>query len=118
MVVVFAYIKRMPSVWFTTVSMDKMEVKIQQVQTEIVKTVEQHIQAGSTAQQQGVYTTHYIPLCHIFIRNFLVVILQIRAYTYQEGEILMIQSWSYSYILILLSDLFSLFNNSDTCTVV
>ena len=30
-------------------------MKNQQIQTEIVKTVEQHVQAGSTAQQQGVY---------------------------------------------------------------
>ena len=36
--------------------MDEMEVKNQQIQTEIVKTVKQHVQAGSTAQQQGVHT--------------------------------------------------------------
>jgi len=34
-----------------------MEGKNQQIQTEIVKTVEQHVQVGSTAEQQGVYTT-------------------------------------------------------------
>ena len=31
-----------------------MEVKNQEIQTEVVKTVEQHVQAGSTAKQQGV----------------------------------------------------------------
>ena len=36
--------------------MDEMEVKNQQIQTEVVKTVEQHVQAGSTAKQQGVYS--------------------------------------------------------------
>ena len=58
-------IKRAPSVCFTVAGMDKMEVKNQQIQTEIVKTVEQHVQAGSTAKQQGVYTTHCIPVCRI-----------------------------------------------------
>ena len=29
-------------------------MKNQQIQTEVVKTVEQHVQAGSTAEQQGV----------------------------------------------------------------
>ena len=43
--------------FFTAAGMDKMEVKNQQIQTEIVKTVEQHVQAGSNAKQQGVYTT-------------------------------------------------------------
>ena len=38
---------------FTVAGMDKMEVKNQHIQTEIVKTVE-HVQAGSTAKQQGV----------------------------------------------------------------
>ena len=33
----------------------KMEVKSQQIQTEIVKTVEHNVQAGSTAKQQDVY---------------------------------------------------------------
>ena len=47
--------------------MDKMEVKNQQIQIEIVKTVEEHVQAGSTAEQQGVYTTHCIPLCYFYI---------------------------------------------------
>ena len=52
--------------------MNKMEVKNQQIQTEIVKTVEQHVQAGSTAEQQGMYTTHCMHtivlfLCGIFI---------------------------------------------------
>ena len=42
-------------------------MKNQQIQTEIVKTVEQHVQAGSTAEQQGVYTTHCIPLCYFYI---------------------------------------------------
>ena len=53
--------------------MDKTEVKNQQIQTEIVKTVEQHVQAGSTAKQQGVYTTHFIPLCHISKQIILIV---------------------------------------------
>ena len=57
-------VERAPSVCFTAAGMDKMEVKNQQIQTEIVQTVDQHVQAGSTAQQQGVYTTHYIPMCH------------------------------------------------------
>ena len=46
--------KRAPGVCFTAAGMDKIEVKIQQIQTEIVQTVEQHVQAGSTAKQQGV----------------------------------------------------------------
>ena len=41
---------------FTAAGMDKIEVKNQQIQTEIVKTVEQRVQAGSTAKQQGVYS--------------------------------------------------------------
>ena len=47
---------------FIAAGMDKIEVKNQQIQTKIV---EQHVQVGSTAKQQGVYTTHFIPLCHI-----------------------------------------------------
>ena len=47
-------INRAPSVCFVAAGMNKMEVKNQQIQTEIVKTVEQHVQAGSTAKQQGV----------------------------------------------------------------
>ena len=58
---------------FIVAGMNKMEVKNQQIQTEIVKTVEQHVQAGSTTKQQGVYTTHFIPLCHIPISCFLLV---------------------------------------------
>ena len=50
---------------FIAAGMNKMEVKNQQVQTEIVQTVEQHVQVGSTAKQQGVYATHFIPLCNI-----------------------------------------------------
>ena len=46
--------KESTGVCFTVAGMDKMEVKNQQIQTEIVKTVEQHVQAGSTAKQQGV----------------------------------------------------------------
>ena len=46
--------KRAPGVCFVAAGMDKMEVKNQQIQTEIVKTVEQHVQTGSTAKQQGV----------------------------------------------------------------
>ena len=60
--------------------MNKMEVKNQLIQTETVKTADQHVQAGSTVQQQGVCTTHIIPLCHISKRIILLVILQIRAY--------------------------------------
>ena len=48
---------------FVAAGMDKMEVKNQQIQTEIVKTVEQHVQVGSTAEQQGVYKTHCILMC-------------------------------------------------------
>ena len=51
-------LKRAPSVCFIAAGMDKIEVKNQQIQTEIVKTVEQHVQAGSTAKQQGVYSYH------------------------------------------------------------
>ena len=36
--------------------MAKIEAKNQQIQTEIVKTVEQHVQVGSTTKQQGVYS--------------------------------------------------------------
>ena len=72
-------LNRAPSVCFIAAGMNKMEVKNQQIQTEIVKTVEQQVQAGSTAKQQGVYTTHFIPLCHIPICIFSLVILQIRA---------------------------------------
>ena len=50
---------------FIAAGMDKVEVKNQQIQTEITKTVEQHVQAGSTAKQQGVYATHFIPLWNI-----------------------------------------------------
>ena len=46
-------VKRAPSVCFTAAGVDKMEVKNQQIQTEVVQTVEQHVQAGSTAKQQG-----------------------------------------------------------------
>ena len=49
-------VKRASSACFIVAGMDKMEVKNQQIQTEIVKTVEQHVQAGSTAKQQGVYS--------------------------------------------------------------
>ena len=41
-------VKRAPGVCF--VGMDKIEMKNQQIQTQIVKTVEQHVQAGSTAR--------------------------------------------------------------------
>ena len=43
---------------FIAAGMDKVEVKNQQIRTEITKTVEQHVQAGSTAKQQGVYSYH------------------------------------------------------------
>ena len=46
----------MKSVSFTLAGLDKMEVKNEQIQTESVKTVNQHVQVGSTAQQQGMYT--------------------------------------------------------------
>ena len=36
-----------------------MEVKNQEIQTEIAEIREQHVQAGSTANQQGVYITVY-----------------------------------------------------------
>ena len=46
-------INRAPSVCFIAAGMNKMEVKNQQIQIEIVKTVEQDVQVGSTAEQQG-----------------------------------------------------------------
>ena len=55
-------VKRKPSVCFIAAGMDKIVMKDQQVQTEFAKTVEQHVQTGSTSKQQGVYTTHFIPL--------------------------------------------------------
>ena len=61
----FLAIMRAPSVCFTAAGMDKIEVKNQQIQTEIVNTVDQHVQAGSTVKQQGVYTTHCNLMCHI-----------------------------------------------------
>ena len=65
-------INRAPSVCFIAAGMDKMEVKNQEIQTEVVKTVEQHVQAGNTAEQQGVYTTHCIPLCCFYVAYLLV----------------------------------------------
>ena len=44
-------------VCFTVAGMDMVKVKNQEVQTEIVLPVEQHVQAGSIALQQGMYTT-------------------------------------------------------------
>jgi len=38
---------------FTAADSDKV-MKHQQIQTEILETVDRHVQAGSTAQQQGV----------------------------------------------------------------
>ena len=73
--------------------MNKMEVKNQQIQTEIVKTVEQHVQAGSTAKQQGVYSENKS--------------------MYEEEENIDIVA-----LLSFYSELFILCNNSDTCTVV
>ena len=52
---------------FIAAGMDKIEVKNQQIQTEIVKTVEQHVQVGSMAEQQGVYTTRCILMCYFYI---------------------------------------------------
>ena len=40
---------------FITAGLGKVEVKDQQIQTEIVETADQHIQAGDTLQQQGQY---------------------------------------------------------------
>ena len=45
----------------------------QEVQTEIVQTVEQHVQAGSTALQQGMYTT--VQILHINVAIILFVFL-------------------------------------------
>ena len=56
--------KRASSVCFIVAGMDKMEVKDQQIQTEVVETVEQHVQAGSTAQQQGVYAILHAVVPH------------------------------------------------------
>ena len=74
---------------FTAAGMDKIEVKNQQIQTEIVKTVEQHVQAGSTAKQQGVYSENKS--------------------MYEEEENIDIATF-----LSFYSDLFILCNNSDT----
>ena len=70
-------LNRTPSVCFIAAGMNKMEVKNQEIQTETVKTVEQHVQVGSTAEQQGVYTTHFIPL-YCFYVAYLLVIQQIK----------------------------------------
>ena len=59
----------------------------QQIQTEIVKTVEQHVQAGSTGKQQGVCCEN----------------------KYEEEETIDIAA-----LLSFYSDLFILCNNSDT----
>ena len=53
--------------------MNKMEVKNQKIQTEVAKTVEQHVQAGGMAEQQGVYKTHFIPLCYFYMAYLLVI---------------------------------------------
>ena len=55
--------------------MNKMEVKNQQIQTEIVKTVEQHVQVGSTAEQQGMYIqlTAYHCAISIYMPYLLVI---------------------------------------------
>ena len=66
-------VKRAPSVCFIAAGMNKIEVKNQQIQTEIVKTVEQHVQAGGTAEQQGVYKTHFIALCYFYMAYLLVI---------------------------------------------
>ena len=66
-------VKRAPSVCFIAAGMDKIEVNNQQIQTEIVKTVEQHVQVGSMAEQQGMYTTHCIPLCYFYVAYLLVI---------------------------------------------
>ena len=50
-----------------------VKVKNQEVQTEIVQTVEQHVQAGSTALQQGMYTT--VQMLHINVAIILFVFL-------------------------------------------
>ena len=69
---------------FIAAGMDKMEVKNQQIQT---KTVEQHVQVGSTAKQQGVCCEN----------------------KYEEEETIDIAT-----LLSFYSDLFILCNNSDT----
>ena len=66
-------LNRAPSVCFIAAGMNKMEVKNQEIQTEVVKTVEQHVQAGSTAKQQGVHTSHFIPLCYFYMAYLLVI---------------------------------------------
>ena len=58
---------------FIAAGMNKMEVKNQQIQTEVVKTLEQHIQAGGMAEQQGVYKTHCILMCCFYVAYLLVI---------------------------------------------
>ena len=66
-------LKQSTQVCFIAAGMNKMEVKNQQIQTEVAKTVEQHVQAGSTAEQQSVYKTHFIPLCDFYVAYLLVI---------------------------------------------
>ena len=46
---------------FIAAGMSKVEVK------------NQHVQAGTTAKQQGVYTTQCIPLCYFYVAYLLVI---------------------------------------------
>ena len=44
-------------VCLTTAGFDTVEMKDQQIQTETLKPVKPHVQAGNTTELQGVYTT-------------------------------------------------------------
>ena len=46
---------------YIAAGMNKVEVK------------NQHVQVGSTAEQQGMYKTHFIPLCYFYVAYLLVI---------------------------------------------
>ena len=45
---------------FAAAGFDTVEMKDQQIQTETVEPVKPHVQAGSTTEPQGVYTTVHV----------------------------------------------------------
>ena len=47
-------------VCFTVADFHTVEMKDQQIQTETVEPVKPHVQAGSTTEPQGVYTTVHV----------------------------------------------------------
>ena len=53
---------RPPTICFTTAGLGKVED--QEIQTEIVETVDQYVQVESTTQHQGVSFTHARPSPH------------------------------------------------------